>query len=85
MLIRQHYLISSTKVIRWQLLFYTNRERCILFIISLNIYFFQTLLKSIIQERDRSMNITIEQHLSYMNHPGVRERYVLLYNYFTKV
>lgn len=32
------------------------------------------LLKSIIQERDRSMNITIEQHLSYMNHPGVSER-----------
>lgn len=77
MLKRHHYLISSTKVMLWQLLFYTNRERCILFIISLNIYF--------IQERDRSMNITIEQHLSYMNHPGVRERYVLLYNYFTKV
>uniref|UniRef100_A0A8W8P059 EF-hand domain-containing protein n=1 Tax=Magallana gigas TaxID=29159 RepID=A0A8W8P059_MAGGI len=27
-----------------------------------------------IVERDRSKNITIEQHLSYMNHPGVRER-----------
>lgn len=32
------------------------------------------LLGSIIQERDRSMNITIEQHISVMNHLGVKER-----------